>query len=136
MLPDNPFFIIRDIKDRLLLWSTADLNEKAKVRLLQADQTMGMALELAYKGKHKLTAETLVQAEEMLLEVPVILEKVQENGDALDKALLEEVRLSNMKHRASIDKVMKSLPQGDDADLFMKAIKINDETKKFLEKLK
>lgn len=133
ILPDNPFYVIKRIRDIVMRWSTQDLHEKAEIQLLQSDKCMGMALELAKKGKHKMTVETLIQGEEMFMEVPVMLEQIIENGEKPLPQFVEEAIQSNLSHRAAIEEVMFNLPQGDDTDSFRTAIKLNDEAKKKLE---
>lgn len=133
ILPDNPFYIIKQIRDTITLWSTQDIHEKAEVQLLQSDKYMGMALELAKKGKHKMTVETLIQGEEMFISVPIMLEEIIENGDKPRAQFLDEAIQSNLRHRAAIEEVMLNLPQGDGIDHFHTAIKLNDEAKKKLE---
>lgn len=135
MLPDNPFYVVKNIRDQIMLWSTQDLHEKAQVKLLQSDKRMGSALELAKKGKHKMTVETLVEGEEMFMEVPIMLEQLVENGEKPRAQFLEEAIQSNARHRAAIEEVMLSLPQGDDAGAFRTAMQLNDEAEKRLEEL-
>jgi hypothetical protein len=135
ILPDNPFYVVKNIRDTLIRWSAQDLHEKAEIQLLQSDKYMGMALELAKKGKHKLTVETLIEGEKKFLEVPVMLEEMMKNGEKPRKQFLQEAIESNTRHREAIEEVMFNLPQGDDAGSFRKALQLNDEAQKMLKSI-
>lgn len=116
-----------------MLLSAQDLSEKAEIQLLQSDKYMGMALELAKKGKHKMTVETMTSAEEMFMEVPIMLEQLIAKGEKPRSMFIEEAVQSNISHRQAIEEIMKNLPQGNDANVFHKTLKLNEEVKRLLE---
>ena len=51
MLPDNPLFFIKNVRDKILEFATRDQIKKASLYLLFADKRIRMAIELSKKRK-------------------------------------------------------------------------------------
>lgn len=132
ILPDNPFFAIKSIRDSVSLQITQDPLEKAKMILELSDKRIASAKQIAEKGKHKGTMENLRAAEEQFLQIPALLKESREQGVIPSAEFMESVRMSNQKHKEIIEECMKDIPQGEQ-DSFYEVFKLNEKARKAFE---
>lgn len=66
ILPDNPIYKLKMVRDRVMLWLTTDPVKKTKLLLLYADKRVGAARALVEGNKVSLGIETLVKGEKYL----------------------------------------------------------------------
>lgn len=113
ILPDNPLFFLKQTRDSIQLFLAQDPLAKAEVFLQLSDKSLSAALELSKKGKHKLTIERVAKSEELFAKAIEIVEKQGSKMDAAKKTdFLAVLKKANLKHRETIDELMKDLPQG------------------------
>lgn len=136
MLPDNPFFFIKQIRDQVDIMIEDDKLQKAQTCLEHSDKHIAMAEELTEKAKRKVTLETLIKAEQKFLEIPAILAPNEGEQVTLPKAFVDELEKSNKKHREVIEQIMRDIPEGDESVMFRDVLKLNDQAKKEVQELK
>jgi hypothetical protein len=66
MLPDNVFYKLKAVRDRILFWLTFDEEKKASRELGYADKRINAAAALADGGKEDLAVSTATKAEKYL----------------------------------------------------------------------
>lgn len=131
ILPDNPIYPIKMVRDRLLDIMTRDNMKKAELFFLYSDKRVAMAITLANTGKAKLAVSTLTKAEKYFEKIPNLLKNAKEQGVAPAENLLYKLKLSNDKHREIIDDIAKQIPQGQEKDI-ESLLKLNSQIKKDL----
>lgn len=134
LLPDNPLYIIKAIRDNLLLLLTRDHLKKAELYLLLSDKKMAMAVMLAKKGKEKQAIDAAENAEKYFSKIPEVLKSAKKQGVSASSEFIVTLKLSNAKHREILDNFLKEFPQGTN-NLLDDLIVINEQIKKSLEKL-
>lgn len=66
ILPDNPLYKLKMVRDRLKLWMTFNESDKAKLELAYADKRINAAMALAAGNKMDLAVTTATKAEKYL----------------------------------------------------------------------
>ncbi len=112
MLPDNPLFFIKNIRDKILEFATRDQIKKARLYLLFADKRMRMAIELSEKGKWELAILSVEEAEKYSIKIYPLLISAQKQGMSPDGNFILTLKLSTEKHREVIESFFKNIPQG------------------------
>lgn len=113
MLPDNPLFFIKNIRDKILEFATRDQIKKARLYLLFADKRIRMAIELSEKGKWELTIVSVEEAEQYLAKIYPLLVVAQKQGMSSGDDFILNLKLSTEKHREVIESLFKKIPQGE-----------------------
>jgi len=134
ILPDNPLYPLKIVRDRIIEWTTRDNLKKAEFYLITSDKRVAMAMALAKKGKDKLAIETLVKGEKYSLQIPPLIINAKKQGAAAPSEFIQTLRLSNAKHLELAQELLKELPQGQ-VDLINQAVKINGDISRELAKL-
>ncbi len=124
ILPDNPIFLLKRIRDKLLVLMTRDLIKKSKLLLLLSDKQAVMSLSLAKKGKEKLAVKTANKGEKYFLKLLTVLKETKEQGKSPDGEFILKLKLSNQKHQEIIQSLSVLLPQGQ-SELLSKTLEIN-----------
>jgi hypothetical protein len=117
LLPDNPLYFVKDMRDSFLLFVAQDDLDRARVHLLLSDKSLAAAEPLAKKGKHQMSVEMVQKSQESFAKIPAIVTNAKDkNGKALTsdqkKEFLDQLRKANLKHRETIEDLMKEMPQG------------------------
>lgn len=74
---------------------------------------MAAAVELTNKGKHKLTQERIETAEELMGKIITTLEKQADKMDKQERSdFIGIISKANLKHRETIETLMKNTPSG------------------------
>jgi hypothetical protein len=133
LLPDNPLYFLKAIRDRLTDWFTRDYIKKAQLYLLYSDKRANSALFLAQKGKNNLAITTLSKGEKYFLKIIPLLKEAKKQGQDPPVGFIEKLKLANTKHKEIADNFLKTMPQGLNGAV-MEIIKINEEIKNQLEK--
>lgn len=112
LLPDNPLFVIKHIRDTVQLMTAGSPQERAAILVQFADKDMAASVKLFEKGKHKLSDERASRAGQRLQQAFEIA--ASERFDAVEdkKELLTLIDKSNRKHIETIEELMKNAPQG------------------------
>lgn len=97
ILPDNTFYPLKMIRDRLVLTLTTDPLKKVEVMLLFADKRLGAAKALIEGGKVELGISTATKGEKYLIQA--VDQVLQAEKDGKDTSTLKE-KLTNasLKH--------------------------------------
>jgi hypothetical protein len=113
ILPDNPLYILKNLRNSIQLLMAQDALEKAKVNLQLSDKNISASLELTKKGKSKLAAETALKAEELFNRSVTIIEKGEETIKTEErKKFIDLLIKSNLKHRETLEFLLKNTPTG------------------------
>ena len=95
ILPDNPLYILKAIRDRVVSLLISDTQKKAEFNLLTSDKRVSAALMLANRGKAELAVSTLSKSnnylEESIAEVEA-LSKSKTNINPLIDTLKNAIR--------------------------------------------
>jgi hypothetical protein len=112
LLPDNPLYLTKIMRDRITELLTRDNLKKAELYLLYSDKRVAMALVLAHKGKSQLAVDTFAKGEKYFLKIPDLLKSAKKQGGQAPSNFIETLKLSNAKHKELIEELIKILPQG------------------------
>lgn len=134
MLPDNPFYFVKALRDRGMEFTIQNNIKRAEYYLLLSDKRAGMAEMLAKKGKNKLAISTLSKGEKYLVKIPALLKDSKEQGETWPAELLLRLKLSNAKHKEVIETLMKDSPQGE-MEEYVLILNLNKQIKDELGKL-
>lgn len=134
MLPDNPLYFIKQIRDKIMELSIRDYQKKADFYLLSSDKQAGIAIQLNKKGKTKQALEALSQSELLSLKIFGLYANSKKQGVTFNESFIYRLKLSNVKHRQVIETFIKELPQGNESEI-NKIVDLNERMKKNLEKM-
>ena len=134
LLPDSPFYLIKQARDHMHVFFTRDNIKKAELLLLLTDKKVGMAEQLAEKGKWELAVETLQDSENDVEKMLFAMETAQKIGSSPSQDLVIEARTSSQKHEEIMEGLLGKAPQGIQEDI-EDIIKINIEHFNRLDKL-
>jgi len=112
LLPDNPLYITKIIRDKITDFLTRDNLKKAELYLLNSDKRASMAMALALKGKNQLAIDTFMKGEKYFFRIPDLLRSAKKQGTQAPSGFIEILKLSNAKHKEMIGELIKLLPQG------------------------
>lgn len=132
ILPDNPLYFLKAIRDKAIDILTRDQIQKARLYLLFSDKRVNMSILLSKKGKQKLATTTLSKAEKYFEPIPNLLKQSKTQGVSPPEELVFRLRLSNSKHREIIQSYIKTFPQGE-IEYLNTLLKLNEKIKKDLE---
>lgn len=134
ILPDNPLYFIKQIRDKIIELIIRDYQKKADFYLLSSDKQAGIAIQLNKKGKTKLALQSLSQSELLSLKIYSLYVNSKKQGVTFNESFIYRLKLSNVKHRQVIEIFIKELPQGNENEI-NKIVDLNEKMKKNLEKM-
>lgn len=112
VLPDNPLYKLKAIRDRVKLWLTFDQNKKAALELLFADKRINAGLILVEGGKQNLGVATVTKGEKYLEQsVTTTLALQKAGGDK--KSMLMTLNDATAKHAELISGMIGKLEGND-----------------------
>lgn len=132
ILADHPLYGLKQLRDKILIFSTRDNTKKAQLYLHLSDKHIAIALQLATKGKEHLAIKELHRAEDFSLKVPPLLHEAAEQGASPSADLITSLYQSNAKHREIITEVMKTTTQAN-VEEFNTILKKNEQVRKNIE---
>lgn len=97
ILPDNPLYKIKAMRDQLRLWITFDPVKKAERQLLYADKRINAAKALNEGGKQALAISTATKAEKYLERSVNLTLQLLKSGTDVKSLLLTQAK-STAKH--------------------------------------
>lgn len=97
MLPDNPLYFFKTIRDAVVKFLISDSLKEAEFNVLTANKRAYAALFLAEKGKEELALETLSKSNNYLHEATVALSKAKEKKMDINSTL-DRLKKSVKKH--------------------------------------
>lgn len=98
LLPDNPLYFLKVLRDRLIDFLIADPLKKAEFYLLQADKHATAGVALFVKGKRRLAESTISKGENYFEAGIVKLSEAKKQGTDT-KNLSERYTVSLQKHK-------------------------------------
>jgi len=107
LLADHPLYFIKNIRDKILIFTTRDNGKKATIYLQISDKRIAGAFALIEKGKEQLAHDELARAEDEFLRIPPLLTSIKKQGSSYPADLIMKLYQSNKKHREVITEVMK-----------------------------
>lgn len=129
ILPDHPFYFLKELRDRALDVTTRDDTRKAELYIQFSDKYLNTAVALAKKGRETQADEILISGEKYSLRVPDLFKKAKQQGAGPTQQLVDRLKQSNEKHKEVIQELMKTTSQRDKRSL-EKALSINNQIKK------
>lgn len=129
VLPDNPLWPVKALRDRVWLATTTSHTRKAELLLLLADKRISASHTFFVENKPEVGYETLLKAEHYL---SLAGEKMKQNSDeGLDQRdFIRQLALASLKHREVIE--LQILPIAPD-DARPEILQTLDTTKKTYE---
>lgn len=134
ILPDHPLYFIKIVRDKLLQVKTRDNLKKAKLYLLLSDKRIAMAEALAKKGKDSLAITTFSKGEKYFLKIPDLVKNSKKQGISPESDFVNNLKLSNAKHREIGKSFLKELPQGQNEEI-NQLLELNSKIYKSLQSL-
>ncbi len=112
LLPDNPLYFLKVLRDRLIDFLIADPLKKAEFYLLQADKHATSGVALFVKGKQEL-AETTISKGENYFEIGIVkLQEARKQGSDT-KNLSQIFAVSLQKHKELVTGLIAQSSGGD-----------------------
>ena len=111
LLPDNPLYILRVIRDRIVSFLISDPRRKSEFDLLQADKRLNAGIFLFDKGSVSLSVSTISKAENYFQEAIQNAEEAKREGidvtevanNLINSARKHQEVLSNLKDKSPED---------------------------------
>ena len=132
ILTDNPLFLLKRVRDGLLIFLTRDPIKKADLWILVADKKIEMARLLAESKKWKFAADTALESERDFNNVLVMMSISKKKGAAAPEGFINKAKRSNRKHQEIIAFLLKRIPEGADRKVVEKAFRKNQTINKAL----
>lgn len=108
LLPGNPFYVLKTIRDRIISLLIADPLKKAEFNLLQADKRLSTAIALVKEKKEALAESTISKGENYFEEGVVQLSEARKQGINTDD-LTRRYKLAAAKHIEVLQSLEKSV---------------------------
>ncbi|MBI3385845.1 hypothetical protein HY031_02040 [Candidatus Gottesmanbacteria bacterium] len=105
ILPDNPLYFLKAIRDRILDFLIVDPAKKAEFYVLQADKRLGMGAVLFEQGKAQLSEDTVSKGEKYLVQALGSAQSLKNSGKEIPGYLLDRLTKSAAKH----EEILKEL---------------------------
>lgn len=134
VLPDNPLYFVKSLRDNVLDIMTRDSLKKARLYLLFSDKKTAMALVLEKKGKEKMAVQTMERGEKEFLRLTSLVKDAKKQGNSPEGEFVLNIKLSNDKHREVIQSLLKGSSSNESVNL-NSVMKLNDEIKKQISSL-
>ena len=134
ILPGHPLFFLKDLRDKVLEFTTRDIMKKAELYLLFSDKRVSMATLLARAGKEKQAMTSFLEGEQYALKIPSFIEVSKKQGVSPLGDFIQRLKLSNAKHREVAELFLKEFPQGQNQAI-SQILRLNNEVKKKIKSL-
>jgi hypothetical protein len=106
ILPDNMFYSLKMLRDKIILLLTGNPEKKAELNLLYSDKRLGAAVALIDGNKLELGLTTLAKGEKYLEQAVREAEKVKSEN----QTLIERLTNATLKHQEVINNLMLKVP--------------------------
>lgn len=110
LLPDNPLYFLRAVRDRVVSFLIADPKKKAEFNLLQADKRLNAGIYLFDKNKVDLSISTISKAENYFEEALQKTREASQQGMVVSD-IAGRLRDSSRKHQKEIYLLSQKSPQ-------------------------
>lgn len=115
ILPDNPLYPIKALRDRLVGFLISDPVRRAEFNILQADKRLQSGVSLIDKKNYKLAIDTISKGENYLEEAFSKLNEAKKQGGDIAN-LADKFKKSTRKHREVITILAKKSPKDHSRD--------------------
>ena len=99
ILPDNPLYFFKVLRDRIVSFLISDPSKKAEFDLLSADKRLSGSIALFDKGEKDLAEQTVSKGENYFEDGIKKLKISEREGTPIDPNLLTNMELSSKKHK-------------------------------------
>lgn len=123
ILPDNPLYKLKAIRDQLQLWTTFDPIKKAQVQLFLSDKRINAARVLIEGGKRGLAVTTATKAEKYLEQSVTTAVSLRQAGTDTKSLLLKQAK-AVAKH-GEILQTLKRYGESADQPVLEQTAKVN-----------
>lgn len=106
LLPDNPMYLLRIIRDKTVSFLIADPLKKAEFNLLQADKRLNAGIYLFNKGKISLAITTISKGENYFEEAMIKKREAEKQGMDI-KDIETRLMQAVAKHHKELDSLAK-----------------------------
>lgn len=136
ILPDNPFYIVKTLRDGIIRFFISDPLKKAEFDLLQADKRLNAGYYLFIKGdkSQKLALSTISKGENYFFNAIEGALKAEKQGIETD-ALWEKLLTSSKKHKEILEDLRLRSSKNLTTDIENELKRVSDFGKK-VEKIK
>ncbi|GEM_PF-1294362 len=111
MLPDNPLYFLKTMRDAVVRFLISDSLKKAEFNLLTSDKRIYAAQLLADNDKSELALETLLKSNNYMHEAVVSLSKAKEEDKNINP-ILSNLKTSVKKHREVVSRqIAPNMPE-------------------------
>lgn len=114
ILPDNPLYKIKVLRDKIWIAITQDPVKKARLYLLFADKKIAMAKALAQKNKFTLARDSALKGEN---EFTLLTFFYKNNSIKPDDSFLTTLHRASQKHREVLKEIQTLVPQ-EEKDIY------------------
>lgn len=111
ILPDNPLYVLKNVRDRIIELLISDPVNKTEFYILQADKKLNMAVTLVSLGKNSAAETMLSESETARAQAVDGLAKMEAAGKQVPGYVIEKLTLSLRKH----EEVLAGLRRPTDA---------------------
>jgi hypothetical protein len=126
ILPGNPLYSIKSMRDSLLQWMMRDNYKKAQLRIQISDKNTRGA-QMLTKDKHYDEAEKILNDGEDIFEKAIEdAINAKEQGASPTSEFKNQLKTSNLKHKQVISDLIESSPEKERAG-FKKSLKQNED---------
>lgn len=103
LLPDNPLYSLKALRDKIIEFLISDPIKKAEFDLLSADKRLAIGVALFDRKKYGLSETTISKGENYFEDGIKNLEKAKKEGRQIDPSLLVNYDLSSKKHKEILE---------------------------------
>jgi len=134
MLPDNRFYKLKTLRDKIVLGLISDQNKKAAKYLEMADKQLYSALKVAEKDNISLALHTAFKGEHNMTLLVDNLRAVLYSGGDMDFKVINQAHLASAKHQELLQGMM-GRSQGNEKEQFAIIIEFSTRNNNQLSKL-
>lgn len=108
ILPDNPLYILKKIRDRITIFLISDSRKKADFYLLQTDKGILATAMLVDKNKIDLALDTAFKTEHNYTLLTYELKKIPEKPN---DAYFQKLKTAALKHQEALYQIIEKVPE-------------------------
>lgn len=128
MLPDNPFYILKVVRDGIVKMLINDPFKRAKFSLLNSDKRIFAGKLLLDKGKDKLAIETIEKSSNYLDEAVVAVKTLKkQNPKSPDiEPFLQQMKAASQKHREFLENMTPFVDKSFSAQFLRQQVRLEN----------
>lgn len=111
LLPDSPFYVLKNLRDQIFTWAIQDPGQKAFYLLLLSDKRLAAGEVLVNTGKTSLGTTTIIKSQEYFKKAVDIAEKLPKEKRS---DLVAKLVVAGSKHRQVINNLIPKISIEDD----------------------